>query len=174
MALFTSEMPLEGGLPAAVARAPALIVPSDSAAGASGIEDDDNYGHFDVRTLRTSRTHEAIMMHPLPRTDELAYELDSDPARCYSSRGGRRACGWRSLQLEQNGTERVRPLAAAPAIRFRTHPAPRCPNPGIRQPPAKEHTWRRASASRFDPTFHQGSQVRVANRVGSDRDRPGL
>jgi pyrimidine operon attenuation protein/uracil phosphoribosyltransferase len=32
--------------------------------------------------------------------------------------------------LEQNGTERPRPAPPVPAIRFKTHPAPRCPNPG--------------------------------------------
>jgi len=41
------------------------------------------YGHFDVRALKTSRTHEAVVMHPLPRTDELAYELDNDPRAVY-------------------------------------------------------------------------------------------
>ena len=41
------------------------------------------YAHFDARALRSSRTHDAVVMHPLPRTDELAYELDSDPRAVY-------------------------------------------------------------------------------------------
>ncbi len=42
-----------------------------------------NYVHFDARALRSSRAHQAVVMHPLPRTDELAYELDSDPRAVY-------------------------------------------------------------------------------------------
>src|SRR6266850_766276 len=41
------------------------------------------YAHFDARALRSSRAHDAVVMHPLPRTDELAYELDSDPRAVY-------------------------------------------------------------------------------------------
>ena len=42
-----------------------------------------SYVHFDARALRSSRAQEAVVMHPLPRTDELAYELDSDPRAVY-------------------------------------------------------------------------------------------
>ena len=42
-----------------------------------------DYVRFDARALRTSRTNEAVVMHPLPRTSELAYELDADPRAVY-------------------------------------------------------------------------------------------
>ncbi len=42
-----------------------------------------DYVRFDARALRTSRTSEAVVMHPLPRTNELAYELDADPRAVY-------------------------------------------------------------------------------------------
>jgi aspartate carbamoyltransferase catalytic subunit len=136
MALFTSEMPLDGAPPAATA--PAALDAfyltrlqrerMDDQQGAGG-----SYGHFDVRALKTSRTSEAVVMHPLPRTDELAYELDSDPRAVYFEQAAAGVPVRMALiawLLEQNGIERVRPAAPVPAIRFKTHPAPRCPNPG--------------------------------------------
>ena len=44
--------------------------------------DPGEYVRFDARALKGSRTHEAVVMHPLPRTTELAYELDADPRAC--------------------------------------------------------------------------------------------
>ena len=41
------------------------------------------YVRFDARALKGSRTHEAVVMYPLPRTTELAYELDADPRAVY-------------------------------------------------------------------------------------------
>ncbi|MGZ6243364.1 MAG: aspartate carbamoyltransferase catalytic subunit [Candidatus Binataceae bacterium] len=136
MALFTSDMPLEGALPAAAA--PVALDAfyltrlqrerMDNKEGDGG-----KYGHFDVRALKTSRTHEAVVMHPLPRTDELAYELDSDPRAVYFEQAAAGVPVRMALiawLLEHNGTERERPAAPAPAIRFKSHPAPRCPNPG--------------------------------------------
>ena len=77
-------------------------------------------------------------MHPLPRTDELAYELDSDPRAVYFEQAAAGVPVRMALiawLLEQNGTERARPLAAAPAIRFKAEPAPRCANPRLHHPP---------------------------------------
>ncbi|MGH7863560.1 MAG: phosphoribosyltransferase family protein, partial [Candidatus Binataceae bacterium] len=48
-----------------------------------GEADPQDYVHFDARALKGSRTHEAVVMHPLPRTTELAYELDADPRAIY-------------------------------------------------------------------------------------------
>ncbi len=136
MALFTAEMPL-GGAPPAAAPPAALdafyltrlqrerMDDKESAAG--------KYGRFDARALKTSRTHEAVVMHPLPRTDELAYELDSDPRAVYFEQAAAGVPVRMALiawLLEQNGIERARPAAPAPAIRFKAHPAPRCSNPG--------------------------------------------
>jgi len=136
MALFTSEMPLEGALPAATAP-PALDAfyltrlqrerMDDKEAGAAG------YGHFDARALKTSRTHEAVVMHPLPRTDELAYELDTDPRAVYFEQAAAGVPVRMALiawLLEQDSAQRVRPAAPPLAIRFKSHPGPRCPNPG--------------------------------------------
>src|SRR5205807_174792 len=91
------------------------------------------YVPFDARALRTSRTHDAVVMHPLPRTDELAYELDSDPRAVYFEQAAAGVPVRMALiawLLEQNGTARARAAAPAPAIRFKAHPAPRCSNPG--------------------------------------------
>jgi aspartate carbamoyltransferase catalytic subunit len=136
MALFTSDAPLDAALPAAVP--PAALdafyltrlqrerMGSKEEAGAG-------YGHFDARALRTSRTHDAVVMHPLPRTDELAYELDTDPRAVYFEQAAAGVPVRMALVawlLEQNGIERVRPVPLAPVIRFKAHPAPRCPNPG--------------------------------------------
>jgi aspartate carbamoyltransferase catalytic subunit len=41
------------------------------------------YVHFDARALRSTRAQQAVVMHPLPRTDELAYDLDNDPRAVY-------------------------------------------------------------------------------------------
>src|SRR6202008_2153991 len=74
------------------------------------------YTPFAARALRTSRSHDAVVMHPFPRTDELAYEFDSDPRAVYFEQAAAgvpvRMALIASL-LEQNGTERVRP---APAV----------------------------------------------------------
>src|SRR5216683_6538583 len=85
MALFTGNDPL-ARVPAA--RAPAALdafyvtrLQRERFADKSAQKGE--YGHFDVRALRTSRTQQAVVMHPLPRTDELAYELDSDPRAVY-------------------------------------------------------------------------------------------
>src|SRR5579883_3642050 len=85
MALFTSDL-LLNNLPAG--QAPASLdafyvtrlqrerLPDKQA-------DPGTYVHFDARALKGSRTQSAVVMHPLPRTDELAYELDADPRAAY-------------------------------------------------------------------------------------------
>src|SRR5208282_4542788 len=135
MALFTSDMPLEkipaGQAPKAldafyVTRLQKERLQNKSAA-------DGEYVRFDARALKTSRTQEAVVMHPLPRTTELAYELDSDPRAVYFEQAAAGVPVRMALiawLLEQNGTERIRPVAPVPAIRFKAHPAPRCSNPG--------------------------------------------
>src|SRR5579863_2328250 len=135
MALFTGEMPL--------ATVPNVRPPAALDAfyvtrlQRERLADKDRaqagYAHFDARALRSSRTHEAVVMHPLPRTDELAYELDSDPRAVYFEQAAAGVPVRMALiawLLEQNGAERVRPAAPPPAIRFKSHPAPRCSNPG--------------------------------------------
>jgi aspartate carbamoyltransferase catalytic subunit len=133
MALFTAEMPLEGVPPSA---APPAALDAfyltrlqrermgDQEAAAQ------RYGHFDARALKTSRTHEAVVMHPLPRTDELAYELDTDPRAVYFEQAAagvpvRMALIAWLLEQTESAARRTGPAA----IRFKAHPAPRCPNP---------------------------------------------
>jgi aspartate carbamoyltransferase catalytic subunit len=135
MALFTSERPLDGAPPAAAPAALDAFYLTRLQRERMGDKEDagGKYGHFDVRALKTSRTHEAVVMHPLPRTDELAYELDSDPRAVYFEQAAAGVPVRMALiawLLEQNGTERVRPAPPVPAIRFKAHPAPRCSNPG--------------------------------------------
>jgi pyrimidine operon attenuation protein/uracil phosphoribosyltransferase len=85
MALFTSDMPVgkppAGEAPAAldafyVTRLQRERLPDKSV-------DPGRYVHFDAAALKTNRTQGAVVMHPLPRIDELAYELDSDPRAAY-------------------------------------------------------------------------------------------
>jgi len=50
-------------------------------AGAGG--DELYYPVVDKKLLREKRFEETIVMHPLPRVDELAYEIDADPRSMY-------------------------------------------------------------------------------------------
>src|SRR5229473_2658165 len=91
------------------------------------------YVRFDARALKTTRTQAAVVMHPLPRTNELAYELDSDPRAVYFEQAAAGVPVRMALiawLIEKSGTARIRAAAPAPAIRFKAHPAPRCSNPG--------------------------------------------
>src|ERR1700674_1215995 len=135
MALFTEQMPLEA-VPSV--RPPAAfdafyVTRLQRERLAEKDRSQAGYAHFDARALRSSRAHDAVVMHPLPRTDELAYELDSDPRAVYFEQAAAGVPVRMALiawLLEQNGTERMRPVAPAPAIRFKAHPAPRGSNPG--------------------------------------------
>jgi aspartate carbamoyltransferase catalytic subunit len=133
MALFTGENPLEK-LPSA--RPPAALdafyvtrlqrermADTDRAGG--------GYVHFDARALRTSRAQQAVVMHPLPRTDELAYELDSDPRAVYFEQAAAGVPVRMALiawMLERAGAAAPK-AAPEPAIRFKAEPSPRCANP---------------------------------------------
>lgn len=133
MALFTAEMPLGDAPPSAPppAALDAFYLTrlqrermGDKEAAAQ------RYGHFDARALKTTRTHEAVVMHPLPRTDELAYELDTDPRAVYFEQAAagvpvRMALIAWLLEQTEGAVRRV----GRAAIRFKAHPAPRCPNP---------------------------------------------
>ncbi|MBV8358506.1 MAG: hypothetical protein JO189_11295 [Deltaproteobacteria bacterium] len=150
MALFTGEAPLEN-MPAA--RPPASLdafyvtrlqrerlIATDTPPG--------QYTPFDARALRTSRTHDAVVMHPLPRTDELAYELDSDPRAVYFEQA---AAGVpvRMALIAWLLENRPRLLKSAtlrqPAISFKGTAAPRCVNPSCIS---------RQESSYLRPRFH--------------------
>jgi aspartate carbamoyltransferase catalytic subunit len=90
------------------------------------------YVPFDARALRTSRTHDAVVMHPLPRTDELAYELDSDPRAVYFEQAAAGVPVRMALiaWLLENQPRPVKAVARCqPAIAFKGGMAPRCANP---------------------------------------------
>lgn len=133
MALFTSENPLEN-MPAA--RPPASLdafyltrlqrerlVASDTPPG--------GYAPFDARALRTSRTHDAVVMHPLPRTDELAYELDSDPRAVYFEQAAAGVPVRMALiaWLLENRPRSPKAALRQPEISFKAAATPRCANP---------------------------------------------
>ncbi|MBF6559570.1 MAG: hypothetical protein IVW56_04690 [Candidatus Binataceae bacterium] len=134
MALFTGEMPLER-MPSA--RPPAAldafyVTRLQRERLAEKDRAQAGFALFDARALRTSRAQEAVVMHPLPRTDELAYELDSDPRAVYFEQA---AAGVpvRMALIAWMLEHRERPAAPAariePTLVFKGEPEPRCVNP---------------------------------------------
>ena len=132
MALFTEHDPL--------ARVPSVRPPAALDAfyvtrlQRERIADKDSlnppYVHFDARALRSSRTQEAVVMHPLPRTDELAYELDSDPRAVYFEQAAAGVPVRMALiaWLLERAAREPRAAAPAPVIAFKSAPPPRCAN----------------------------------------------
>ncbi len=91
-----------------------------------------DYVRFDARALKTSRTQEAVVMHPLPRTNELAYELDADPRAVYFEQAAAGVPVRMALiawLIDQAKEDRVRPQRRAEPIRFKAEMPPRCANP---------------------------------------------
>jgi aspartate carbamoyltransferase catalytic subunit len=92
----------------------------------------DSYVRFDARALKTSRTQEAVVMHPLPRTNELAYELDEDPRAIYfqqAAAGVPVRMALLAWMIENTAaTQKGTVATGEAAIRFRTEAAPRCAN----------------------------------------------
>ena len=85
MALFTGEVPLDK-IPAAEppVSLDAFYVTRLQKERISGKETKPgDYVRFDASALKGHRAQEAVVMHPLPRAGELAYELDSDPRAVY-------------------------------------------------------------------------------------------
>ncbi len=132
MALFTAGMPLEklpSEHPPAALDAFYVTRLQRERRGENEAEQG-AYVRFDVQALKTSRTHEAVVMHPLPRTDELAYELDSDPRAVYFEQAAAGVPVRMALiawLIEKAAVAREQP--AEPPIRFKSEPAPRCANP---------------------------------------------
>jgi len=134
MALFTADMPLDAirtGGEAPVALDAFYVTRFQHERRAPGERERPEYVHFDAGALKTSRTQEAVVMHPLPRTDELAYELDSDPRAIYFEQAAAGVPVRMALiawLLENAGKPRTRPEPEQPLIRFRVGTAPRCAN----------------------------------------------
>ncbi|HUN58227.1 MAG TPA: phosphoribosyltransferase family protein [Candidatus Binataceae bacterium] len=133
MALFTGEMPLER---TPVARPPALLdafyvtrLQRERFTSSETAQAD--YGHFDARALRTSRTQEAVVMHPLPRTDELAYELDNDPRAVYFEQAAAGVPVRMALiaWMLEHASKACKPMQIEPPIKFKSEVTPRCTNP---------------------------------------------
>lgn len=133
MALFTGEVALEA---APAPRPPALldafyVTRLQRERFTSGDHSQAGYGHFDGRALRTSRTQEAVVMHPLPRTDELAYELDNDPRAVYFEQaavGVPIRMGLIAWMLERGQQPRGKPPRSEPPINFKYEVTPHCAN----------------------------------------------
>src|SRR5260370_14875291 len=90
------------------------------------------YVRFDARALKTTRTQEAVVMHPLPRTGELAYELDSDPRAVYFEQAAAGVPVRMALiawLIENSKPAQVRARTVAEPIRFKNEAPPRCANP---------------------------------------------
>jgi aspartate carbamoyltransferase catalytic subunit len=89
------------------------------------------YVRFDARALRTSKTHEAVVMHPLPRTSELAYELDADPRAVYFEQAAAGVPVRMALiawLMEKAAAASTSPRATAEPIHFKAEAPPRCSN----------------------------------------------
>src|ERR1700720_942242 len=90
------------------------------------------YVRFDARALKTTRTQSAVVMHPLPRTNELAYELDSDPRAVYFEQAAAGVPVRMALiawLIEKSKAAEVRARPVADLIRFKSEAPPRCANP---------------------------------------------
>jgi aspartate carbamoyltransferase catalytic subunit len=90
------------------------------------------YVRFDARALRTSRTQEAVVMHPLPRTSELAYELDADPRAVYFEQAAAGVPVRMALiawLMEKASRASASPSPVVEPIRFKAELPPRCANP---------------------------------------------
>ncbi|HVN91298.1 MAG TPA: bifunctional pyr operon transcriptional regulator/uracil phosphoribosyltransferase PyrR [Candidatus Binataceae bacterium] len=130
MALFTGNNPLER-VPAA--RPPAAldafyVTRLQKERLAEKDRADAAYVHFDARALRSIRTQEAVVMHPLPRTDELAYELDSDPRAVYFEQAAAGVPVRMALiaWMMEGAARDTRPASASPLISFKHAAPPRC------------------------------------------------
>jgi aspartate carbamoyltransferase catalytic subunit len=160
MVLFTGENPLNN-VPAA--RPPAsldafyLTRLQRERIAATDLPPSD-YPPFDARALRTSRTQQAVVMHPLPRTDELDYELDSDPRAVYFEQAAAGVPVRMALiawLLENRPHQVSTSVRRQPAIPFKTSVAPRCANPNC-------------------ITRHEGSYLRPRFRFAPSANRESL
>ena len=133
MALFTGDAALQkipmGEPPAALDAFYVTRLQKERMSGKEAGAAD--YVRFDARALRTSKTHEAVVMHPLPRTSELAYELDADPRAVYFEQAAAGVPVRMALiawLMEKAAAASTSPHATAEPIRFKAEAPPRCSN----------------------------------------------
>jgi len=108
----------------------------------------------DKRLLRGKEFRKTLVMHPLPRVDELAYELDADPRSRYfeqAARGVPVRMALISLLLgsrEVPVAEEVPPIPRADYPVYRRESGIRCPNPRCVSSPASAAPTRAVSLYR--------------------------
>ena len=179
MALFTGEVPLDK-IPAAEppVSLDAFYVTRLQKERIAGKETKPaDYVRFDASALKGHRAQEAVVMHPLPRTGELAYELDSDPRAVYfeqaaagvpvrmaliawlleQTRGARRAPAAAAREYPHQG----RAVAAMREPELH-HPFRGCASASALQAHARGRAQRAAVALRF-------LRARVAGRIRRPR-----
>ncbi|MCY2960317.1 MAG: aspartate carbamoyltransferase catalytic subunit [Planctomycetota bacterium] len=87
----------------------------------------ENYLQLGKRTLSAESLRDAVVMHPLPRRDEIAQDLDADPRSIYFKQAARGVpirmaiLGWLTGALDLATTQR--------APEYRAHPVTVGPNP---------------------------------------------
>ena len=93
------------------------------------------YPIVDKKLLKSKEFRKTLVMHPLPRVDELAYELDADPRSKYFKQAARGVPVRMALIALLLGTKEVSPLQedVLPRIDYplyRRDFGIKCPNPG--------------------------------------------
>ncbi len=91
----------------------------------------DNYLQLGKRTLSAELLRDAVVMHPLPRRDEIAPDLDADPRSIYFKQAARGVpirmaiLGWLTGALDLATNQRAAEVLTHPVV---VGPNP-CPNP---------------------------------------------
>jgi aspartate carbamoyltransferase catalytic subunit len=133
MALFTGRTPL----PAPASAAPRVfdafyLTRSQRERHGEEAGEPAQYLRFDLDALRSSKAHDALVMHPLPRTGELAHEVDDDPRAVYFEQAGAGVPVRMALiawMLEAAGAAEARPRGEEFVASAQGAPMSRCPNP---------------------------------------------
>jgi aspartate carbamoyltransferase catalytic subunit len=130
MALFTGDESVPAAQPPAALDAFYITrMQKERMTGAQTAPGD--YVHFDARALRTARTQEAVVMHPLPRTTELSHEMDADPRAIYFEQAAAGVPVRMALLAwirEKSAAYASAPARAGKPIGFRMAAQPRCAN----------------------------------------------
>lgn len=159
LSLFTAGVKgAEGGLP--VARVDALYMTRPQTERYAGEDlDETKYLHLDKKRMSAESLKDAVVMHPLPRRDEISDDIDADPRSIYFKQAGRGVpmrmaiLGFLLGRLELSA--QARPLD----VRF--HRPPSGPNP-CRNPECISRTERRHT----QPMFKLASRIPVRAHCG--------
>jgi aspartate carbamoyltransferase catalytic subunit len=104
------------------------------AAGEAGQDLKENYPVVDKKLLRSKAFQKTLVMHPLPRVDELAYDVDSDERSMYFKQAARGVPVRMALLAAFLGVRDIKiPRVDSPApvayLTYRQDISPVCPNP---------------------------------------------